>query len=84
MRIRYFGFLANAHREQQLHKIRELLNAPQPVSTDDEHDEPSHDHAPPDDHSRCPHCKQGMMWPVDTAPRPRLSDILDLPLLVPT
>ena len=29
VRIRYFGFLANAHRKEQLRKIRELLDAPQ-------------------------------------------------------
>ena len=29
MRIRYYGFLANRHRQEQLRKIRELLNAPQ-------------------------------------------------------
>ncbi len=83
MRIRYYGFLANTHRQQQLRKIRELLHSPPPAS-DDQHDEPPDDQVPLDGPSRCPHCQQGMMWPIDMAPRPRLAEILDLPLLVPT
>ena len=43
VRIRYYGFLANTHRQEQLHKIRKLLDAPQPTmpveqSEDDPHD----------------------------------------------
>lgn len=82
MRIRYYGFLANNHREKQLKKIRKLLGAPdpEPRSQQDE------DCQPDDDiHSqRCPHCNCGTMWPIDIAPRPRQSEILDIPYLVPT
>ena len=38
VRIRYYGFLANAHREQQLKKIRQLLNVPDPESRDQQAD----------------------------------------------
>jgi hypothetical protein len=81
VRIRYYGFLANTHRQQQLRRIRELLNAPQPAIPDDATDQ-QHPELPADN-QRCPHCQQGLMWPVDIAPRPRLSQIIELPLLVP-
>ena len=84
MRIRYYGFLANAHRKEQLRKIRELLDVPQPAIDAEESDEPQEDPASPDHDQRCPHCQQGLLWPIDIAPRPRLSEILHLPLLVPT
>ena len=82
VRIRYYGFLANTHRKEQLHKIRELLGAPQPTTTEEEDQQQDAD-LPVLDH-RCPHCKKGLMWPIDMAPRPRVSEILDLPLMVPT
>lgn len=84
VRIRYYGLLANAHRQKQLGKIRELLGAPQPAIPGEESDDPSQDlveHLPD---PRCPHCNEGLMRPIDTAPRPRLSEILNLPLMVPT
>jgi len=84
VRIRYFGFLANAHRQEQLRKIRELLGAPQPVIMGEETDGEQQDSASSAHDPRCPHCKEGFMWPIDTAPRPRLSEILDLPLMAPT
>lgn len=83
VRIRYFGFLANKHRQQQLGKIRELLDAPQPVVPTKESDD-KQDLAATLQDQRCPHCKKGLLWPIDVAPRPRLSEILDFPLLVPT
>ena len=83
VRIRYYGFLANAHRQEQLSKIRKLLRVPQPA-TDEEADEEQQDPASPDHDQRCPHCKEGLMWPIDVSPRPRLSEILKLPLMVPT
>ena len=43
VRIRYYGFLANAHRKEQLRKIRELLDAPQPAISDEESSDPSQD-----------------------------------------
>ena len=84
VRIRYYGFLANTHRKKQLHKIRELLNAPQPNSSEEESDDEQQDGAATLQDQRCPHCKVGLMWPIDVAPRPRLSEVLHLPLLVPT
>jgi len=84
VRIRYYGFLANAHRQEQLRKIRNLLDAPQPTTAvEQSEDDP---HAPlerPQDR-RCPHCNEGLMRAVDVARRPRLSEILKLPLLAPT
>lgn len=84
MRIRYYGFLANTHRKDQLHKIRSLLDAPQPAIAGDETDDRDQDAVPSDHDQRCPHCHEGSMRPIDIAPRPRLSEILDLPLLAPT
>jgi hypothetical protein len=82
MRIRYYGFLANTHRDKQLDKIRKLLGAHQPAPTSQEqpqdcqHDDPCS--------QRCPNCNCGTMWAIDVSPRPRLSEILEAPLLVPT
>lgn len=80
MRIRYYGFLANAHREHKLARIREMLDAPQPDIMDEESDSQEHD--PVSD--QCPHCKRGLMCPIEVIPRPSLSQILELPLMVPT
>lgn len=83
VRIRYYGFLANKHRHEQLRKIRELLHAPQPTPPKKEADDEQQIQAALQE-QRCPHCKVGMLWPIDVAPRPRLSEVLHLPLLVPT
>ena len=45
MRIRYFGFLANTHRKQQLHRIRQLLDTPQPAIPGEESDDQQPDPA---------------------------------------
>ena len=82
MRIRYYGFLANKHRREQLHKIRELLQAPPTPEPETDDEQP--DSGATLEEYRCPHCKVGMLWPIDVAPRPRLSEVLDLPLMVPT
>jgi hypothetical protein len=84
VRIRYYGFLANKHRRERLNKIRELLNAPQPTRSEEPADDKQDDLATALEEHRCPHCKVGMLWPIDVAPRPRLSEVLHLPLLVPT
>ena len=85
MWIRYYGFLANTHRKDQLRKIRELLDVPQPATDEDEEtDDGQEDLDSPEHDRRCPHCQEGLMWPIDMEPRPRLSEILHLPLLVPT
>lgn len=81
MRIRYYGFLANTHRERQLDKIRKLLHAEQPAASSQEEGDSQLE----DSYSqRCPNCNCGTMWPIDIGPRPRLSEILQAPLLVPT
>ena len=84
VRIRYYGFLANAHRQEQLRRIRQLLKVPHPAIDHEATDDRQQDPAASDDERRCPHCQEGLMWSIDMAPRPRLSEILNLPLLVPT
>jgi hypothetical protein len=85
VRIRYFGFLANTHRKEQLRKIRELLNAPQPTTTpENESDDEPQDFAHTIQEQRCPLCKKGIMTPTDMIPRPTILDILALPVLEPT
>lgn len=81
MRIRYYGFLANAHREKKLDKIRKLLGASQPAPTTEEQPQDCQNDDPCS--QRCPNCNCGTMWPIDVSPRPRLSEILKAPLLVP-
>ena len=84
VRIRYYGFLANTHRAEQLRKIRQLLGAPQPAIPVEQSDDQSPDPLEHPLDQRCAHCNEGLMRPIDIAPRPRLSDILNLPLMVPT
>ena len=84
VRIRYYGFLANTHRQEQLRKIRKLLDAPQPAIAVEQSEDDSQDPLDPAQDQRCPHCNEGVMRAVDIAPRPRLSEILKLPLLAPT
>ena len=84
VRIRYYGFLANAHRQEQLGKIRQLLGAPQPEIPGEESDNPSQELVEHLSDPRCPHCNEGLMRTVDIAPRPRLSEILKLPLMALT
>ena len=81
MRIRYYGFLANAQRKQQLKHIRQLLHvsetqAAEELPTDSLEQDPAFE--------QCPQCRQGVMRPVNQTPRPRVSEILKLPLLAPT
>jgi hypothetical protein len=74
-RIRYYGFLSNAHRACKLALCRELL-AMQPA-------EPSAPGLPADYRDRhetltgmslriCPHCRLGSMLVVEIIPRPSL------------
>ena len=81
MRIRYYGFLANVHRNKQLDKIRKLLGADQPALTSKQEEV---DHQDDLCSQRCPNCSCGTMWPIDVGPRPSLSEILEISLLVPT
>ena len=84
VRIRYYGFLANAHRQEQLRKIRKLLDAPQPTIAVEQSEDDTQDPLKPPQDQRCPHCNEGLMRAIHIAPRPRLSEILKLPSLVPT
>lgn len=72
VRIRYYGFLANANRQKQIRKIRELLDAPQPAIPTEESDAHPQDLVGCPQDQRCPHCQEGWMRAVDVAPRPRL------------
>ena len=83
MRIRYYGFLANAHRSQQLSKIRKLLNVPEPVNADQHDCEDSLDQEQDTAFDQCPHCQQGPMRLIEAAARPTIPQILKLPLMVP-
>ena len=60
VRIRYYGFLANCHRREQLARARELLAVPvaEPAS-----ETVGADSAP---QHRCPLCRQGRMLLVET------------------
>ena len=83
MRIRYYGFLANKHRKEQLRMIRELLDVPQPTHGEHEADDEQPESALQE--QRCPRCKRGMLSPtLDVTPRPTHAEILNLPLLEPT
>jgi hypothetical protein len=84
VRIRYYGFLANTHRAEQLCKIRQLLGAPQPAIPVEGSDDQPPDPLEQTQDQRCAHCNEGWLRPIDIAPRPRLSEILNLPLMVPT
>lgn len=84
VRIRYYGFLANTHRGEQLRKIRQLLGAPQPPTSVEQSDDQPPDPLEHTQDQRCTHCNEGWLRPIDIAPRPRLSEILNLPLMVPT
>jgi len=84
VRIRYYGFLANAHRQEQLHKIRQLLGTPQPAIAAEQSDDAPQDPLEPLQDQPCPHCHEGLMRVVNLGPRPRLSEILQLPLMAPT
>jgi len=83
MRIRYYGFLANTHRNKQLAKIRKLLHVSTPTA-DSQPEECQDEEACHSEDHRCPQCRRGTMFPTERAPRPRLCEILDLPLMAPT
>ena len=61
VRIRYYGFLANCRRREQLALARELLSAPIAESTKKTSlaDSTQRQH-------RCPHCREGRMLLVET------------------
>jgi len=59
VRIRYYGFLANRCRQQQLQRCRELLRAPQPTVTDKT--QSNDDLESVTDTKSCPVCKTGAL-----------------------
>ena len=73
VRIRYYGFLANRHRREQLARARELLTAP---VAEPANETASADSAP---QHRCPLCRQGLMLLIETfePPRPALFVFFD-------
>ncbi len=83
VRIRYYGFLANAQRGPQLKKIRQLLNVPDPESRDPQADADLLEQEQDIEPDPCPHCQQGMMELIERTPRPTVPQILELPLMVP-
>jgi len=69
VRIRTFGLLANGHRATKLAQCRELLGADPPV-------EPEPQDFGPEELPRCPHCRQGLLYPAGETDRPRISDLV--------
>ena len=71
-RIRYYGFLANRHREQKLARCRELLHmpAPEPPALEGAKDyrEPYEELIGPS-LWECPVCHQGRMLVIEILPR---------------
>ena len=75
MRIRYYGFLANRHRQEKLAEARRLLGQQTENSTHSDEDEPSelHPDRSDDDSELCPECKTGRLRLVATIhPQQRL------------
>jgi len=67
MRIRHFGFLANACRAKQLQQCRDLLACPAPSTVD------STDSIAADESRRCPSCKNARLLRTELPPfHPRL------------
>ena len=65
MRIRYYGFLANRHRREQLALARELLAVP---IAEPANETATADSAP---QHHCPLCRQGRMLLIATFEPPR-------------
>jgi predicted RNA-binding Zn-ribbon protein involved in translation (DUF1610 family) len=75
VRIRSFGFLANAVRDKQLAICRQLLQAPHPVAPAAS-GELAVLSVPADDQHRCPHCGQGTLELVLRTLRPRVPQLV--------
>jgi hypothetical protein len=68
-RIRHYGFLANCHRQVQLDRCRQLLNAP--AATVESPDEPldyrdRYERLTGVSLRNCPHCGQGQMVLIES------------------
>ena len=83
-KIRYFGFMANRHREAKLAQCRALLGqrdhalAPLAMATDDETPELDSKSARLQPGDACPVCRQGRMALVETYYRHRAADDLSV------
>jgi hypothetical protein len=71
MRIRYYGFLANRHRAEKLHRVRLLL---QQSSSNPDSRSFTEIHEPhgiaSDEPGLCPRCKQGRLLTVSQLRNP--------------
>lgn len=83
MRIRYYGFLANANRKKKLNLIRQLLGVPQQLAPDEGDCTDEIQDEQETALEQCPHCKLGKMRTISEVPRPTVPQIINLPLLVP-
>jgi hypothetical protein len=78
MRIRHYGFLANAVRRREIGRCRVLLAAPHEKPCDDPPDAPRSEtwqetllRLTGRDVTRCPQCRQGRLEPVEILPPAR-------------
>jgi hypothetical protein len=75
VRIRYYGFLANRHRQERIDLCRALLGVkPEAAHSTEQPKEPTETIDPPAKHETCPICQRGRLVIVDTFPgerRPR-------------
>lgn len=72
VRIRYFGFLANRHRAENLKHCRTLLGTTTDIApVADPAAEPADASDPPAPHETCPACRHGKLVIIDTIPAPQ-------------
>ena len=76
VRIRYYGFLANRHRNERLDKYRDLLSVTSvPASTIQESQTPAENSVPTPSPKTCPACGRQSLVVIDavsrTQPLPR-------------
>jgi hypothetical protein len=72
VRIRAFGFLAGRCRDERLASCRELLSAAKPQ----EMGEVATSAPEPNEPSRCPHCREGVLVLVEDCSRPRVPELV--------
>ena len=83
--IRHYGFLAPNKRGQTLPQIRRLLGMPamEQLAEEKKNDDPLEGCGDSQEHRRtCRKCRHGRLLRGPEFPRPRVSDIMRLPLLV--
>lgn len=81
MRIRYYGLLSNPQRATQLARCRELLasDAASPGELPQHASDESADEAASGGQRLCPHCGACALLCVESSPRPRLCEVVNLP-----